>query len=273
MRDLSGDSHKELSKKQRILKVIDSSEMELTPRQIATMAGVKHSTTRDYLRQLLKQGKIVQPYPSSYCSHITHSMIVAPLRTHNILLTAGAPWLAFSDDTTEYTGEVKVRIQYGLQRRKITGRISCDAGMDRHSVMFALNRFYDLVKQKTGHDLDTVTVKTFELNRDKEGVRLDGAKCYTRKGLFGIIERIYQKDSNTVRMEQKISTPMTVDKFTALLRGGVTTYNITQGLYALVQEIRILTTAQKFMNRELIELKRRKQQADDKTRTTNNFII
>ena len=241
------------SKKKTILKKIKESEIELSPKEIAQKTSINHSTVRVYLRQLLREGKIVQPYPGSYCSRITHGMMMAPLRTHNVILTVEAPWLSFSDDYTEWFGDVKVRVQFGFQRHKITGRISCDAGMDKNSIHFALSRFYDIVKEKTSHELDDVVVKTFEMNRDYAGVRLDGFKCYTKKGLFGVIERIYQKD-DLVRHEHKITKPMTIDEFTALMRGGVTEYNLQQGLFMVVQEVKALTETQKFVNEKIMQL-------------------
>lgn len=249
------NSYAGISKKKRILKTVIESEIELTPKQVAEKTQLKRSTVRVYLRDLLEKGKIVQPYPGSYCSKITHGMMIAPLRTHNVILTVEAPWLTFSDDYTEWYGDVKVRVQFGLQRHKITGRISCDAGMDKNSVHLALSRFYDIVKERTEHEVDQVVLKTFEVNRDYAGIRLDGFKCYTKKGLFGTIERIYQKD-DLVRHEHKITKPMTIDEFTALVRGGVTEYNVQQGLFVLAQKIEALTEAQKFINEKFLQIMR-----------------
>jgi len=240
--------------KERILKAIINSSIELTPAEISKRTGIKHSTTRVYLRQLLKEGKIVQPYHGTYCSRITHGMIFAPLRVHNVVLSVSAPWLGFSDDVTEWVGDVKVRVQFGLRRRRITGRISCDSGMDRNAVFFALERFFDIVRERTGCDVEEVVVKTFEVNRDYVGVRIDGCKCYTRKGLFGMIERIYQKEDSLVRSEVKVSKPMSLDEFTALIRGGVSSYNLQQGVFMVMQEVRRLTDAVKFNNEAVLRL-------------------
>lgn len=244
----SGNSYSGLSKSQRILKVINESEIELTPLEISIKLEIKHSTTRVYLRRLLVQGKVVQPYKGAYCNKITHGMIFVPLRVHNVIVTASASWLGFSDDVVEFTGRVKIRIQYGLQRKKVTGRISCDAGMDQNAILFALNRFSDAVYERTGRRLENVVLKTFEVNRDYQGVRIDGAKCYTLKGLFGVIERIYQKEEDTIRHEVKVSKPMSVDEFQSLIQGGVSAYNLQQGLFMLMQEIKGLKETMKFQN-------------------------
>lgn len=243
----SGNSYG-LTKTDKILKTIDDSEIELSPLEISTKTAINHSTTKVYLRKLLKEGKIVQPYRGTYCNKITHGMIFAPLRVHNVIVSAFASWLDFSEDVVEFTGGVKVRVQFGLQRHKITGRISCDGGMDRNAVLFALNRFFDLVTERSGRRLENVVLKTFEVNRDYQGVRVDGAKCYTVKGLFDVIERIYQKEDSVVRHEVKVTKSMSVDEFQSLIQGGISSYNLQQGLFMLMQEIKGLKESVKFQN-------------------------
>lgn len=254
--DSSRDSHRGLSKKQRVLATIQKSEIELRPWEIAQKAMVNRSTTRDYLRDLLKEGKVVQPYPGAYCSKIIHGMIVVPVRVHCVILGSSAPWLDFSDDVTEFTGDVKVRVQFGIQRRRITGRVSCDAGMDKNALLFAIDRFFDIVKERTGRDLEEVVVKTFECNRDFFGVRLDGVKCYTKKGLHGVIERIYQKEENVVRYETKFTREMTLDQFRGTILGGIREYDHLQTSFVIMQEVRKLTQAVKFNNEVLGDLLR-----------------
>lgn len=252
--NLGYNSYRLSAKKTKVLEAVLQSEIELTPIQVAERTGVNHRTVKVYLRELIKEGKIVQPYHGSYCSQITHGMMFAPLRTHNVVLTSDVSWLDFSDDFVEIVGSVKIRVQYGLERRKITGTISSDGGMDKNTIVFALNRFYDLVKARTNHDLETVLVKTFEMNRDYQGVRLDGVKCYTKKGLFDVLERLYQKEENLVRQEYKVSTPMKVDEFMSLIQGGVSSYNMQQGLFMLVQEQKQLVDAVKSNNWQILKV-------------------
>lgn len=246
----SDNSYGGRSKKERILSLIEGCEIELTPKEISQKLELNHSTVRKYLRDLASVNKIVQPYKGSYCSKITHGMMFVPLRTHNVLFVVDAPYLKFSDDVVEFTGAVKVRIQFGLQRRKMTGRISCDAGMDRNAVLFAVNRALDIMEKRTEHVVEKVVVKTFEVNRDFERVRLDGSQCFTRESLFGAIERIYQK-GDKVRTEHKVTRKMGLEEFEMLLRGGVSGYNVQQAVFALVQENRRLTEAQVYQNERI----------------------
>lgn len=245
-----------LSKKKQVLAVVLASEVELTPREISSKLDINHSTVRGYCRVLLREGKIVQPYKGAYCSKITHGMIFVPLRVHNVILSVDAPWLDFSDDVVEWVGDVKVRIQFGRQRRRLTGRICCDGGMDRNAVLFALHRCYDIMESRSGRKVENVVVKTFEVNRDYQGVRIDGANCYTVKGFFDVLERIYQKEDSVVRTEHKVTKDMTIDQFQALMRGGVTGYNVQQGLFALIQELREVKEAQKMSNELMMKILR-----------------
>jgi len=231
-----------------ILNVIEKSEIELSPKQIQRKTGFKASTIRVYLRRLLKQGKIVQPYTGHYCSKTIHGMVFVPLRVHNLVVQVDAPWLDVSDDVVVWVGDVKVRVQFGLKRKRITGRISCDGGMDKNSVLFALDKFYDVVWLKCGRRVERVVVKTFEVNRDFFGIRLDGVKCYTRRGLHDLIMRIYQKEEDVVRGEYKISKSMTVDEFASLIQGGISSYNLNQFNFMLLKKVESLIEGLKFTN-------------------------
>lgn len=236
------------SKKQLILSLLEKSETELFPKQISRETGIKHATVKKYLRDLLAQNKILQPYKGAYCSRIAYGMIVVPLRCHHVILSVNAPWLGFSDEVREVVGDVVVRLQFGLERRRVTVRLSCDGGMDYRTLLFALNRAYDLFEGRTGRKVEEVVVKCFELNRDFHGVRVDGAKCYTRKGFFDFIDRVYQKDRSTVRAETVITREMTVDQLQTLVQGGVPSFEISQGVFVLAQKVDKLAEAIRFQN-------------------------
>lgn len=242
-----------VSKKQLILNTLNESDMELFPRQIHERTGINHATVRKYLRSLLAEGKVLQPYTGSYASKITYGMMLAPLRCHHVVVQVTTPWLKFSDETTEWTGDVKLRIQYGLQRRRVTGFFSVKKGtrgMDQDTLLFVLQRFYDLFEKRTGRVVEDVIVKTFEFNRDVTGVRVDGVKCFTRTSLNGFLERIYQK-GDVARAEVKVSQEMGVSQFEALIRGGVPYAENIQAQYLLGLKMGEILKSQKFTNRLL----------------------
>lgn len=222
-----GHSYHGSSPKCHILKLINESQIELSPKEVSTRTGINHSTARKYLRILLGEGEVLQPYHGAYCSKSVHGVRFAPLRVHNVVLSCPALWLDFSQSSEEVCGAVKIRVVYGLDRKRITGFISCDNGMDKDTALFAINRFIEVVESRTKRAVENFVVKTFEVNRDYCGIRLDGVQCVTRKGLFACIERIYQKEPNLVRHEFKVSEPMSLDQFSALIQGvsQLTTFN------------------------------------------------
>ena len=268
---MSYDSHRRISLKTQVLETINQLDHIVSPKEISQLSNVKHSSVRNYVRQLLHEGEIRQPYPHLYSSKLIHGMMREELKIHNLVLGFSASWLRLRDqkikelrikqrgrfvyEVREEVGDVRIQVQFGTQRRQITGRISCDRGMDKNAIDLALNRFYDICEERTGHVVDNVVVKTFEANRDVAGVRLDGMKCYTRNSLFGALERIYQKYDDTVRHELKVSQPMTIDQFTELVRGGVSEYNVSQALFLQSQQMQALVEAQKYSNRQILMFK------------------
>jgi hypothetical protein len=61
---------------ERVLKLIDESEIELAPYEIAKKTHAKRSSVRVILRKLLDRDLILQPYPGAYCNKITYGMIL-----------------------------------------------------------------------------------------------------------------------------------------------------------------------------------------------------
>jgi hypothetical protein len=57
-------------------------------------------------------------------------------------------------------------------------------------------------------------------NKDYHGVRIDGVQCVTKTDLFGMVERVYQKEENLVRKERKVTRPMSVTKFEEAISKG-----------------------------------------------------
>jgi len=258
-----------LSKLETVLATVEDATEPLTPKQIHEIVSKKWhitpSTVRKYLRRLLRENRIVQPYSGYYCSRITYNVIVGELRVHNVRFCVGANWLGRLvkfGDVEEFIGDVRLFIQFGKQRRKLTGQISVrkgsrSRGLVKDTLLFALNRVLDIMEETTDHVVDGDFVLTsFETNRDYPGKRLDGKiACLTKKQLFEVIERVYQKDEDTVRTERKISTCMKVEEAVSLLRGNLPDSNVAQGLKVMSDRMDGFEVSQKFGNRELVDVK------------------
>jgi hypothetical protein len=129
-----------------------------------------------------------------------------PLCVHNISLWSFVGEDILHWEVNEAVGGVKIHVCFGSERRKITGYIACDVGgMSHDACLLALNRWFDLVEKHLGRSLVDLELLTFERNKDYYGVRIDGVQCVTRNSLYGMVERVYQKEENLVRKEWKVS--------------------------------------------------------------------
>jgi hypothetical protein len=243
------------SVEERVLKLIDESEIELAPYEIARKVHGKRSTVRVILRKLLDRGLILQPYPGTYCNKITYGMRFVPLCVHNISLRFFAGGVSHWEND-EVVGGVKIHVCFGQERRKVSGCISCDAGMSHDACLLALNRWFDIVEGMLGRPVVDLELLTFECNKDYYGVRIDGVQCVTKKDLFGMVERIYQKEENLVRREWKVSQPMSVNAFEAAIKKGVAEHDRVQASFEVKEEVKRLSEAVKFANGKLYELEK-----------------
>jgi hypothetical protein len=247
----------------RICHVIDASEIELKPSEIALKIHAPHKPTagqytsvRVICARLLQRGLVIQPYPGTYCSKITYGVRFVPLMLHNVRLHSNLSINVKSETVVEVVGGVSVRAIVGSERKKVSGIISCDAGMSRDACLFAVNRWFELVEGKLGFCLNDLVITTWELNKDHAGIRIDGIQCVTKRDLYGMIERTYQKEEGVVRKEWKVSTPMSLNKFEEAVSKGLAGMEKAQDIKDLRDEVRGMWEALKFNNSRMLELGR-----------------
>lgn len=236
--------------KERILETLKKASEPLTPKQIHVRTRINHNTVKVYVRKLLTEGLISQPYPGAY-SYKTHPRCgKAPPRVQNLILSVAAPWLCNKIETiTEQVGDVGIRIIFGVKRRKVTGFFSIEQGMDYTQTIMALELFRLFIAQRTDQeiDYDKSEVRSCEFLEDYSQLRLDGVKCVTVKSFLGDLERVYNREHG-LRSEVKVQ-PQGVNTIMTLLKGGVSSYNILQGQFLTVQKVEHLTEAVKGSNR------------------------
>jgi hypothetical protein len=178
-----------------------------------------------------------------------------PLAVHNISLRSFVCQDVKSWEKDEFIGEVKIHVCLGAERRKVSGYIACDVGgMSHDACLLALNRWFDIVQDHLSFQLNDLQILTFELNKDYHGMRIDGVVCITRTDLYGMIERIYQKEENLVRKEQKTVTPMSVNKFEEAISKGFNESSNAQANFELKQEVKGNSDALKYTNSRLLEM-------------------
>ncbi len=257
-------STKNWSIENRVFHIIDASEIELRPAEIARKLHApkkptrgQYTTVRCAIRKLLDKGLILQPYLGAYCNKITYGVRFVPLAVHNISLRSFVCQDVKSWEKDEFIGGVKIHVCFGQERRKVSGYIACDVGgMSHDACLLALNRWFDIVQDHLAFQLNDLQILTFELNKDYHGLRIDGVQCVTRTDLYGMIERVYQKEENLVRKEQKTVTPMSVNKFEEAISKGFNEHSNAQANFELKQEVKGNSEALKFTNSRLMGLER-----------------
>ena len=244
--------------------IIDASEVELKPCEIARKIHAprkptpgQYSTVRFFCSKLLQKGLIIQPYPGAYCNKITYGVRFVPLSVHNISLRSFVCQDVKHWEMDELVGGVKIHVCFGSERRKISGYLACDVGgMSHDACLLALNRWFDLVNDRLGFQLNDLEILTFECNKDYHGIRLDGVQCITKIDLYGMVERVYQKEEALVRKERKITKPMSVNRFEQAISKGFADTERSQHAFELREEVKRNTEALKYTNSRLLQLER-----------------
>lgn len=242
----------------RIIEVVENSNLPITPKEIATITKINPSSVRVYLRSLKKRNLVVQPYRGEYTSykHLVTSegciwgKVTQYPRVHNIRLRVEG--VGCGGLVTEWDYEVaKVSVVIG-DNGVANVFVACSGdGLDYSAfklVMACVRK--ELSVPKTA----PITVTGFELNVDYSGIRIDGCKSLTLSAFDGSFERLYQKHKNVLRSEVRAVGSTTPEAVYQLLKGGVNSYNIMQGLAMVINEIRQEREAQKFTNQILYEL-------------------
>jgi hypothetical protein len=248
----------------RVFHVVDASEIELRPVEIARKIHAPRkptiaqcTTVRCVLRKLLEKGLVLQPYVGSYCNKITYGVRFVPLCVHNISLRSFVCQDVKSWEKDEFVGGVKIHVCFGSERRKISGYIACDVGgMSHDACLLALHRWFDIAEDHLGWQLNDLEILTFECNKDYHGVRIDGVQCVTKTDLFGMVERVYQKEENLVRKERKVTRPMSVTKFEEAISKGFKDSEGAQHNFELKREVARNSEALKFTNSRLLQVER-----------------
>jgi hypothetical protein len=257
-------SRRNWSIENRAFHVIDASEIELRPAEIARKLHApkkptrgQYTTVRGVIRKLLEKGLILQPYVGAYCNKITYGVRFVPLAVHNISLRSFVCQDVASCEKDEFVGGVKIHVCFGSERRKISGYIACDVGgMSHDACLLALHRWFDIVQDHLGWQLSDLEILTFECNKDYHGIRIDGVQCVTKTDLFGMIERVYQKEENLVRKEQKTVVAMSVNKFEEAISKGFNDSVNSQANFEIKREVKANSDALKFTNSRLLEMER-----------------
>jgi hypothetical protein len=235
---------------------------------ISMLIKANPSSVRSALFRLANKGYIIKVCRGFYkwatdtdISETRHGVGELPLRVHNVIVVCRIPRdvdvLKLSHGEYDLRVEdVRFRFSHGVKRRKVTVRVSCDDGLDFRGFIIAVELVRSYILRLYGFEPSEsdLQVVSCEFNQDYRGLRLDGVKCLTVSDLKGVLERIYQKRENIVRSEIKVGKT-SVEAIYALLKGGVTSYNIVQGLFTLAKRVESLVEAIKYLNQVNLEIR------------------
>jgi len=212
---------------------VKNSSSPLPPREISRMTGINPSTTRVYVRDLLKLGHLFQPIPGYYAVCPTYGVGVgmsAKLVHDLCLVDDGCKELrrrGKMDDVKFDIGSIKFHYEFGRKRGKFTCRLSCDEGLDFNGLCLALDRVYSDFRGWFGRE--PVFVCSLHLNRDFGGIELSSVKSYMRKGLLGFFKRVYQKEDGLVRAEVGLNG-LGVDEMVSLVIGDLNYFEFAKNV-------------------------------------------
>jgi hypothetical protein len=252
----------------RVERLLSSNpDEEYNAKYIAILIGEKSSSVRTALFRLFREGKIIRVHRGFYkwAGNIseTEGGVGGPLpKIHNIVITCRIPKAIDAQKISQFhdyilsIGDVKLTFSYGIKRRKITVRLSCDKGLDFRGFKLAMEliKTYILILYGFKPGDDDLHVVSCEINEDYHGLRVEGWKCLTVAGLGGALERIYRKENNLVRSEVRVKYT-SPEAIYALLKGGVQSYNVIQELHILAEKVEDLGRSMKYHNQLDLEMR------------------
>jgi hypothetical protein len=205
---------------------------------------------------MVHRGIIKQPYKGAYCDKITYDVRFVPLLAHNVRLHFFVEGDLESWVFDEVVGDVEVHVCFGAERRKVSGWLKCDRGMNKSACLFAVDRWLEVARGRLGYDFKDLVLSSAEFNKDYAGLKIDGGfHCATKKVLRDTLERVYQKEEG-VRHEFKVSKCFSLTQFEQFFDKGIDEVNGAVGHERLLEDIQ---SAQKFANRQLLEIKQTHQ--------------
>jgi len=242
-------------KYERILETIENSSFPITPKEISSLTGIRHSTVRKYVKRLEGLSYIWRPFFGHYVSTknlftLGRSVVKSDCpRLHCLRFRI----VGFTGSVRSYTrnfGDVKVSYQ-PYNNGTVTVFVDCFDSYSLDYVAFRL--LVELVKNELGlEDWEKVTVSSFEFNNDFKDIRLDGAKAVTLRSFDGSFRRVYQKHFG-IRDEVKVVGSTRVEDVMTLLQGGVESYNFSRLLFGLIEQVRLEREAVKFQSGLVID--------------------
>ena len=257
--------------KEKIIHCLQSSEYSLSPKQIASFTKINYNTVRRILSQLRRLGIIKRQHRGYYDplprDGVGKDVLGFLPRVQNLAVIWEGVGIRKSEKVVyEFDGEeetcFRIIIIFGLKRGNVFWTCKAPVGLDLYGLRLAV-KWVESECEKRGLLNPHWRVRNFEFLWDQGGIRLEGVEAVTIEDLDSTLEKYYNKGEG-IRREVRSSRSIPMRDLTSLIQGGMTTYQVVQGVGDVDARIRELTEAMKGTNillKDLIEISKANQQA------------
>lgn len=260
-----------LSAPQIIIKYLKSQTRPQSPDEIAENTGLNKNTVRARLSELKKSGHVISPYYGVYLINSAYGGgdtgsgdVVLRIQNLNVVSTVDFDkriekyeeftW-AWSGVGKDSIGDLKVRVELGSKKNRVSWRLSAREGVDIQTVRIC-RLCIEQMLHGMGFQMEDYSweVHGVEVLRDLFGVSLDGLKSVSLDSLESTLMKIYAKPYG-VRVERVIHRPMGFDEMLSILMGSIPEFHLVDSVSDCVSEVEKLTVAVKYLNGLVYSLK------------------
>lgn len=243
---------------QKIVNILMKNEIPMTPKAISQELGISYNTVKAYLRRMVEKGIVFKSSRGQYtlpgytgCG-VYGSRV--SFRVQNVMLEFRHSHQSSSHGFTFSFGKAQINIV--VNRGSVIGYLSHKDGFNSYEeIALALELFKCICKELTGvcPNDDEIIVHRVEFINDYEGIRID-VKYLCLKNLHGELLKIYNK-CNGVRVEFQTKPKSVQSILNFFINRYIEPFSIVSAISTIVAEINRIVNAQKFMNREIFDLK------------------
>ena len=230
-------SHKKFvkarEKEERLLRIIKDYPEGISPITLYNITKLPHNTIKTILRRLLNKG-IIKSIASAQgyyalAENSTHMMLF--YNVQNAIIQVESDKISIDEEINEeenLENIIKFNLVIGAKSKKATFTVSSDYPFNFTSLVGYVHMFQEKMVRlcKFKPKLDEINIRTFEINHDHLGYRVDGLSSYTIRNAIADF-KLYNK-KNGVREEYKIKVPIPFRFIQTLIEQGITTAFYTQ---------------------------------------------
>ncbi len=273
-----------MSQKEKIVEYLRRLDRPVSPFSVAENLKMNPSSVRARLSDLVKEGIVERPFRGYYqiapiqgvgafnkpplIQNITAIVHPRPKLRKELLEAHRKNGVLFLKNNVYHhafefqgvlkgsEGIVRLDLQFGLKRNKITWKMRAPLGLDYNGLLISYQYVKFVIDSLDVSILedDWVDFKSprcfmmvnFEFIDDRIGIKLEGVNCITFRTFQGEFEKIYNKKWG-IRREVRSNQPRPIQEIFALYQGGLPSFMVAQSSYDVARSIEKFTEAQKYI--------------------------